>query len=247
MAAVSPFAAFARQVQERRPAIFLVLGSGLGSIAQRLSQTERLPFAEVPGLPKAQVPGHKGCLTLGTFGSHPLLVSEGRIHGYEGHPESTVVRTVELAAEWGLKVALLTNAAGGIRGDLEPGHLLPINQLLRWRQPLPQVLTPAWIARLGRWPGSYLQVPGPSYETPAEVVALRRYGADAVGMSTVPEALAAARRGLEVAVVSLITNKAAGLSPAVNHQEVMQISRASAQRLGEILERAVRDWYREKG
>jgi purine-nucleoside phosphorylase len=241
-----PFADFARLVAERRPAIFLILGSGQGMIAQRIAGAVRLPFAEVPGLPAAHVPGHKGCLTLGDFGGHPVLVSEGRVHGYEGHPEETVVRTTQLAAEWGVRAAVITNAAGGIRGDLEPGSLMPIGQLLRWRQRVPSMLTPAWLARLGPWPGSYLMVSGPSYETPAEIVALRRYGADAVGMSTLPEAQEAARRGLEVAAISLITNKAAGLGGTVDHQEVLQVARASGERLGEVLERAVRNWHAEK-
>ena len=239
------FEEFTQQVHERRPAIFLILGSGQGMIAQRIANAVRLPFPEVPGLPAAHVPGHKGCLTLGDFGGQAVLVSEGRIHGYEGHTAETVVRTTHLAADWGVRAALITNAAGGIRGDLEPGSLLPIHTLLRWRQHVPQVLTPAWIHRLGKWPGSYVMVSGPSYETPAEIVALRRYGADAVGMSTVPEAQAAASRGLEVAAISLITNKAAGLGGAVDHQEVLQVARKSGERLGEVLEQAVWTWHQE--
>ncbi|MFQ3594182.1 MAG: purine-nucleoside phosphorylase [Gemmataceae bacterium] len=237
---------FGRMVQEYRPALFLVLGSGQGQIAQRITQAQRLAFAEIPGLPAAQVPGHKGCLTLGFLGGCAVLVSEGRLHGYEGHPESSIVRTVQLAAQWGVQAVILTNAAGGIRSDLEPGSLLPIRQLLRFQQPVPQVLTPAWIARFGRWPGSYLMLSGPSYETPAEIVALRRYGVDAVGMSTVPEALEAARLGLEVGAISLITNKAAGLAKGVNHHEVLEIARSSGERLGEVLEQAIRLWYAEK-
>jgi purine-nucleoside phosphorylase len=239
------FEEFARKVQERRPAIFLILGSGQGMIAQRIGDAVRLPFPDVPGLPAAHVPGHKGCLTLGTLAGQAVLVSEGRIHGYEGHAEETVVRTTHLASDWGIRVALITNAAGGIRGDLEPGSLLPIHTLLRWRQRVPQILTPAWISRFGKWPGSYVMVSGPSYETPAEIVALRRYGADAVGMSTVPEAQAAASRGLEVAAISLITNKASGLGGAVDHQEVLQVARMSGERLGEMLEKAVWHWQKE--
>jgi purine-nucleoside phosphorylase len=201
-----------------------------------------LPFGEVPGLPVAHVPGHRGCLTLGTLGGVSVLVSEGRVHGYEGHPHDAVVRTTRLAAEWGVKVALFTNAAGGIRDDLRPGSLMPINSLLRWNVATPQVLSPRLLglwARQGLWPGSYMMLSGPSYETPAEIVALRRTGSDAVGMSTVPEALEAAALGMEVGAISLITNKAAGLGGSVDHAEVLGVAKASGERLAALLETVI--------
>jgi purine-nucleoside phosphorylase len=237
---------FEQLVCEQAPPVFLILGSGQGQLAQRVERATSLPFHEVPGLPRASVPGHKGCLTLGRLAGVTVLVSEGRVHGYEGHPPEAVVRTTQLAAQWGARLALITNAAGGIRGDLEPGSLLPVNALICWNRVVPNILSPRWVGKLGDWPGSYLMVSGPSYETPAEIVAMRRYGADAVGMSTVPEALEAARCGMEVAVLSLITNKAAGLATGVNHQEVLEISRTSAEQLGDRIESVLAAWKREK-
>jgi purine-nucleoside phosphorylase len=236
---MTAFDEFGRQAGERAPRVFVVLGSGQGLIGARIQDALRLPFAEVPGLPTAHVPGHKGCLTLGTLGGVSVLVSEGRVHGYEGHPHDAVVRTTRLAAQWGVKVALYTNAAGGIRDDLRPGSLMPIGSLLRWNVATPQVLSPRLLSLWDGWPGSYLMLSGPSYETPAEIVALRRVGADAVGMSTVPEALEAGALGMEVGAISLITNKAAGLGGSVDHAEVLSVAKASGERLADLLEAVI--------
>ncbi|MGL4551161.1 MAG: purine-nucleoside phosphorylase, partial [Gemmataceae bacterium] len=177
---MAAFDDFEGLVKARRPRVFLVLGSGQGLIGARVGGAVRLRFADVPGLPAAHVPGHRGCLTVGTLGGVSVLVSEGRVHGYEGHPHEAVVRTTRLAAGWGVPVALYTNAAGGIRGELEPGSLMPIGSLARWGVATPQVLSPRLLGLWGGWPGCYVMLSGPSYETPAEIVALRRAGADAV-------------------------------------------------------------------
>lgn len=236
---------FTREARRRGPRAFLVLGSGQGSLAARIEDAVSVPFADVPGLPAAHVPGHRGRLTVGRLGGVPVLVSEGRVHYYEGHDPSVVVRTTHLAADLGVRVAVFTNAAGGIRDDLGPGAVLPLSDVMDmqlpgwWREAArPGPFSPRLLERFtrrGLVPGVYAGVSGPSYETPAEIRALRRLGADAVGMSTCLEARAAASRGLEVAAVSLITNRAAGLGGAVNHEEVLEVARASGERLGDLL------------
>ncbi len=244
-----PLDAFAAHCLRLRPTLFIVLGSGQGLIGARVAGGVSLPFAEVPGMPPASVAGHKGCFTVGTLAGTPVLLAEGRVHGYEGHGEEAVTRPVRFAAEMGVRFALFTNAAGGIRDDLAPGALMPLNGQMDWRErPFPIRPTernpycPAFldaVCREGRlWPGVYAAVSGPSYETPAEIRALRAAGADAVGMSTAPEARAGAALGLRCAAVSLITNRAAGLSSeTLSHHDVLAVAKASAERLADLIER----------
>jgi purine-nucleoside phosphorylase len=119
------------------PEVFLVLGSGMGPLARRVTATASVSFADISDLPSSSVAGHRGGLTLGEWAGRRVLLSEGRIHYYEGHPWRAVVRTIRLAAELGARIALLTNAAGGIRADLGPGTLMPIRDHLEWNQPYP--------------------------------------------------------------------------------------------------------------
>jgi len=241
--------AFAARCRELRPALFIVLGSGQGLIAARVAAPTSLPFAAVPGMPAASVAGHKGCFTVGTLAGTPVLLAEGRVHGYEGHGDDAVTCPVRFAHELGVRFALFTNAAGGIRDDLAPGSLMPLNAHIDWRDdpfPIPPTkpnpYDPAFLDLVTRqarlWPGTYAAVSGPSYETPAEIRALRAAGADAVGMSTAPEARAAAALGLRCAAISLITNRAAGLSPeTLSHHDVLAVAKASAERLADLIER----------
>jgi purine-nucleoside phosphorylase len=232
--------------------VFVVLGSGMGPLVERVAAEAALSFADVPGLPSSSIVGHRGRLTLGRWAGRVVLVSEGRLHYYEGHPWDVVVRPIRLAAELGVRVLLLTNAAGGIRADLGPGSLLPLRDQIEWNRPCPwrvqappSPYSPRLLELIGRAggasePGVYAAVTGPSYETPAEIRALRRAGADAVGMSTSREALAGVEAGLEVAAVSLITNRAAGLSDAkLDHEEVLATARVAAVRLADVLERVL--------
>jgi purine-nucleoside phosphorylase len=251
------FSDFHDQCQEVSPEVFIVLGSGMGGISARLKPVASLPFTDIPGLPSSSVQGHRGRMTLGEWAGRRVLVAEGRLHYYEGHPWDVVVRPIRLAAELGVRLALLTNAAGGIRGDLGPGSLLPIRDHLEWNRPYPwrhsQQASPysprlvEAICQAGKAvglalsPGVYAAVTGPSYETPAEIRALRAAGADAVGMSTSREILAGVEAGLECAAISLITNPAAGLAPApLDHAEVLAAASAAAERLGDLLEEVLR-------
>jgi len=227
-----------------------------GLIAQRVTDAVSVPFGEIPGLPAAAVHGHRGCLTLGEWACRVLLVFEGRIHYYEGHAWETVVQPLRTAVSLGARVAVLTNAAGGIADGLGPGSLMALRDHLLcnspnwWRHPGPGARPSPYSPRLfdalmrsaaalgsqlGQ--GIYAALTGPCYETPAEIRALRAWGADAVGMSTACEIEAAHADGVECAAVSLITNHAAGLSDApLNHEEVLATAAATAQRLGELLE-----------
>jgi purine-nucleoside phosphorylase len=241
--------AFAERCRQLAPRLFIVLGSGQGLIGARITQGVSLPFGELPGMPAASVAGHKGCFTVGLLGDSPVILAEGRIHGYEGHPEEVITLPVRFAAQMGARAVLLTNAAGGIRDDLSPGALMPLNGQMDWRAarfpPPPTERNPycprllGLIVREGRlWPGVYAALSGPSYETPAEIRALRACGADAVGMSTAPEARAAAELGMRCAAISLITNRAAGLSSnLLSHHDVLAVARASAERLAGLIEK----------
>jgi purine-nucleoside phosphorylase len=256
---MSDFSTLQHACQERRPIAFVVLGSGLGDVGQRLANPVSVGFSQVPGLPASSVVGHKGCLTLGDWQGRPVLLCEGRVHYYEGHPWPVVTRLIEVAAELGVRIALLTNAAGGIRADLSPGSLMAIRDHLCWLAPNPWRLpgpgSPAGerpssydpglsriVQEAGRSVGVelavgvYAALTGPSYETPAEIRALKVWGADAVGMSTAREIEAGVDRGLRCAAVSCITNKAAGLSPSpLSHEEVLITARAQAVRLERLL------------
>jgi purine-nucleoside phosphorylase len=250
------FAQLAESCRDAPPLAVFVLGSGLGEIARRVTGAASVPFAEIPGLPVASVHGHKGCLTLGDWCGRRVLVYEGRIHFYEGHPWEVVVRPLLTAAALGARAAVLTNASGGIAAGLGPGTLMalrdhmPCNFPGWWKQPgpgnRPSPYSPRLLAALAQSAaaldsqlaqGVYAAVTGPCYETAAEIRAYQAWGADAVGMSTAREVEAAHAAGVECAAVSLITNRAAGLSDApLNHEEVLAAATATARRLGDLLE-----------
>jgi purine-nucleoside phosphorylase len=253
------FADLAEACRRSPPRLVVVLGTGMGDVARRLGDPLRVPFAEVPGLPAASVHGHSGCLTLGDWSGRRVLLLEGRLHYYEGHSWGVVTRPIRVAAELGARVAVLTNAAGGIMAGLEPGSLMAIRDHIEWTYPAcwrrsgpgglggdrPSPYSPRLVDCLSRAAASmglnlargvYAQLTGPCYETPAEIRALRAWGADAVGMSTAHEIQAGVAAGLECAAVSLITNKAAGLSAgALSHEEVLAAGAAGAARVGELL------------
>jgi purine-nucleoside phosphorylase len=255
------FAALAAACREAPPQAVLVLGSGMGDAARRVRPICSVPFAAVPGLPAASVAGHAGRLTLGDWGARRVLLFEGRLHRYEGHSWETVARPVRVAAELGAAVAVFTNAAGGIADGLLPGALMAVRDHIEWTHPyawrrpglggLGGPRPTPYSARLfglfaraandegiSLAQGTYGALTGPCYETPAEIRALRAWGADAVGMSTAHEAQTAADAGLECAAVSLITNRAAGLTTGPpSHAEVLAVAAAAAGRLADLLER----------
>jgi purine-nucleoside phosphorylase len=241
--------------------VVLVLGSGMGPVVQRVRELHTVPFGEVPGLPSASVAGHAGRLTLGEWVGRRVLIFEGRLHFYEGHSWDVVTQPVRTAAVLGARIAVLTNAAGGIADGLGPGSLLALTDHIEcnrpnwWRDPGPggigsarpspyshrlleRLSVAAAEAGVEFHRGIYAAVTGPCYETPAEIRALRAWGADAVGMSTAREIHAAADAGLECAAISCITNHAAGLSgEPLNHEEVLAMAAAQAARIAALLER----------
>jgi purine-nucleoside phosphorylase len=251
------FAAFVERAQARPVDAAIVLGSGMGSLVKRFRIRMRLPFAEVPGLSRTSVTGHAGCLTLGEWAGKRVLIFEGRLHYYEGHPWRSVTQPIQIAQFLGARTLLLTNAAGGIRDELVPGSLMAIQDHIDWtrsrcwrqpRRPSPysarllELLT-ASACELGfSLPtGVYAAVTGPCYETPAEIRALKSWGADAVGMSTAREIEAGEHLGMECAAVSCITNRAAGLCTGpINHEEVLTTAAAQAERLSALLEGCLR-------
>jgi purine-nucleoside phosphorylase len=255
-------------LQERisvKPEVFLVLGSGLGGVAEGLEDPVSVPFADVPGFPDAGVVGHAGTFLSGSLEGRRALVQSGRFHFYEGHPASLVVAPIRLAASLGARFAIVTNAAGGIRSDLSPGSILLLDDHLNLqdRSPLagaveddeqrfPDLSAPydpglqklvlevAAGLEIPLSRGTYAALLGPSYETPAEVRYFRECGADAVGMSTVPEVIVARARGLRVLAFSLITNLAPGLAPGVlDHQEVLDMGRLVGDRLTRLIREVV--------
>jgi purine-nucleoside phosphorylase len=258
------FSRLTAAVQEMQPWACLVLGSGMGPVTRRLERLDSVSFGDVPGLAATSVVGHRGSLTLGHWAGLPLLVFEGRLHYYEGHPWSSVVKPVQIAAGLGVRFLVLTNAAGGIHDALGPGSLMALRDHVEWTRPaswrhpgpgglggprpspystrLSNLLAQA--ARgmgLDLFQGIYATVTGPSYETRAEIRALKTWGADAVGMSTAREIQAGFDLGLECAAVSCITNKACGLSTGpINHEEVLITAAAQSERLADLLERLFR-------
>lgn len=248
------------------PDFAIVLGSGLGQFTELLEGVRRLPYAAVPGFAAVEVPGHAGELVLGRLDGELVLCQNGRFHSYEGHDAGTVALPVRMFAELGIGALILTNAAGGIRRDFRPGTLMLIldHLNLTFGNPLfgprlaaeprfPDMAAPydpelaalaRAVAREEGMPlveGVYAGVMGPSYETAAEIRMLERMGADAVGMSTVLEVIAARARGIRCLGISVITNAAAGLSTArLSHEEVTAAGGAAADSLGRIVAGVVR-------
>jgi len=243
-------AAAVRMRDDRRPRLGLVLGSGLGHLGDRVEEATSIPYAEVPGLTRTTVGGHAGRLVLGRLEDQPVAVLQGRVHLYEGHPAGKVVLPILLLWQLGATGVILTNAAGGINPAFGEGALMVISDHinLTGHNPLtgPEdrrisqrfidmtaAYNPAWralarqvadAAGLTLHEGVYLGLPGPSFETPAEIRMAARLGADAVGMSTVLETIMARAVGLRVLGLSCITNLAAGLGGPISHEEVGQVA-----------------------
>jgi purine-nucleoside phosphorylase len=253
---MTPFAAFTQTAAARAPRTAIVLGSGLAGATAAFAARASVGFGEIPGLAPPTVRGHGGRLAVGEWGGAPALLFLGRLHFYEGHPWSVATGPARTAAELGAKRLVLTNAAGGIHPALQPGDLMAIRGHVKllgpqaWRalasgdgvsRPYSPHLLDAMRAHetaAGRelFAGVYAALTGPCYETPAEIRALAACGADAVGMSTAMEAEEAARLGLEVAAISCVTNKAAGLQDTpLNHAEVLTNAKLAVERMGELL------------
>jgi purine-nucleoside phosphorylase len=241
-------AAQLKKMSSLRPTLAIVLGSGFHHALTELRVDKKISYAKIPGFPKPTVSGHAGELYFGHLGQTPVLVLSGRAHFYEGHPMERVTFAVRALAAFGITDLLLTNAAGGIHKKFRAGDFMVLTDHINFMgaNPLRGAAIPGrsrfvdlteaydqkWrglLFQAGKkcnlklQRGVYLAVSGPSYETPAEIRAFARLGADAVGMSTVPEAIAARQCGLRVAAVSCITNLAAGISKgSLSHAEVLE-------------------------
>jgi purine-nucleoside phosphorylase len=253
--AASRAAAAIRSRADLNPTIGVILGSGLGGLSRKIGDAVRIPFVDIPGFPEATVVGHEGAVIVGTLGGRDIVALSGRFHVYEGHPAALAAFPVRVFRALGARDLFVSNAAGGISPKLAVGDLMVISDHLNLMGTNPLVgdlqegdirfpdMTDAYDPGLRRVlrttaerlgitlrEGVYAGVLGPSYETPAEVKMLRLLGADAVGMSTVPEVIVARALRMRVAGVSCITNAAAGVTgAALSHAEVLETtSRVSA-------------------
>lgn len=251
-----------REKTDFQPEVALILGSGLGDYADEIQVVQTIDYSEIQGFPTSTVPGHKGRFVFGYVGKVPVVIMQGRVHYYEGYPMQDVVLPTRLMGMLGAKKLILTNAAGGVNFDFQPGDFMMITDHITTAIPSP--LIGENIAELGvRFPdmsqvysermceiirkkaeemgitlrqGVYIQLTGPAYETPAEIRMCRTWGADAVGMSTACEAMAARHMGMEVCGISCITNLASGMQKKeLNHQEVQETADRVAIQFKELI------------
>lgn len=246
-AVVARAAGVLRELSPLRPTLGIILGSGFSHVLTLIGDRKALPYAKLRGFPRVGVAGHAGEVAIGTLGGTPVIVLSGRAHFYEGHTMCEVTFAARVLAAYGVRDVLITNASGGINPRYRAGDFMVItdhinlmgeNPLrgakvagLEWFVDLSRAYDPDLTGKLirgGRGSGIklrlgvYLAVSGPSYETPAEIKAFSRLGADAVGMSTVPEVIVARQCGMRVAGLSCITNLAAGRSASLSHAEVLE-------------------------
>lgn len=254
----------------KAPRVGVVLGSGLGAFADTLRGVEKIPYSELPHMPKSEVAGHLGNLCFGTVADIPVVCMQGRVHLYEGHAPHVVVHGVRTMARLGVKCVLLTNAAGGLVPEWAPGDLMVVTDHLNLTGSTPllghnddalgprfpdmtraydpalreMLLGAAHEAGITLREGIYAALLGPTYETPAEVRMLRTLGAHAVGMSTVPEVIALRHMQIPVGALSCITNLAAGISTSLlSHDEVAHV----ANQKKADLERLLSAWIQRAG
>jgi len=246
--------------QQLRPQWGLVLGSGLGGFTERMQIEATVPYSEIAGLPQSRVAGHAGEFVFGTLGNVPIVAARGRVHLYEGRTAAEVTANVRWMAERGIQRLVLTNAAGTCNAGFAPGDWMMLSDHLNLTGTSPLLgganffdmsevyskqlrahfAAAAITGGMTLHEGVYAGLPGPQYETPAEVRMMQRLGADAVGMSTVLEAIQARALGLEVAGFSCLTNWAAGLQPGtLAHAEVIETGRNAAATLAGLLTRAI--------
>ena len=248
------------------PEIGLILGSGLSFFADdRIKHTGRLPYNDIEGFPVSTAPGHMGQFIFGTLGDKRVICMQGRLHFYEGYRMDELTLPISLMNRLGVQTLFLTNAAGGIHSDYKPGDFMLINDhinflgtnpLIGWKgekgayfPDMSEVYDEALRIKICNWAkankidlkeGVYLATTGPSYETPAEIRAFSSLGADAVGMSTVPEAIVARKLGMRVLGISCITNAAAGIcEKKLSHEEVSETASRVSSKFADLLEAGV--------
>jgi purine-nucleoside phosphorylase len=252
--------------QARTPRVAVVLGSGLGGVAETLQDGVEIPYSEIPHFVSSTVQGHEGKLLIGSIGGVDVALMKGRVHFYEGYSMDRVTLPIRVFNLMGITSLILTNAAGGAAPHLAPGSLMAITDHInlmgdnplrgpndeRFGPRFPDMTaayTPSYleaahaVAReidVVLFEGVYMALRGPNYETPAEIRMMRKLGADAVGMSTVPEVIVARHCGMKVLAVSCITNIAAGMSSAqIDHSEVMVVGERAGKQLAELIVRLI--------
>lgn len=252
---------FPAALRSSSPAVGVVLGSGLGGFTDSLTGATAYDYAEIGGLPVSQVPGHAGRLHIGHLNGVEVAVAQGRVHLYEGWSAKEVATVIRLFHELGVRSLVLTNAAGIVNANLKPGRWMLLSDHLNLARQSPLTGSAQFIDQtevyskelrellraesleltgVRLYEGVYAWVNGPEYETPAEIWMLRTLGADAVGMSTVPEAIQARALGMRVAALSCLTNYGAGLSARpLSHDEVMAVGKNAAGELFALLESAI--------
>lgn len=245
-----------------KPQIAIILGSGLGPLADKIEQAVRIPYSDIPEFPTSTVTGHSGELVAGLLGGKAVICMKGRFHYYEGVSFEQIAVPIRALKAIGCESLLLTNAAGSLRPEMPPGELMLINDHINFSGNNPligknddsigprfvdlthtydlkmqlQIKQAAEKAEIKLHSGVYLWVSGPTFETPAEIYAYKVLGADTVGMSTVPEAILARHCGLKVAGISGITNLAAGMSPnQLSHEETLEQGAIAAQKLTKLI------------
>lgn len=246
-----------------QPRVGIILGSGLADVVNRVREARRIPYKAIPCFPRPSVEGHSGVLHVGWWGKTPVAILEGRMHLYEGYAPAEVVFPARVLITAGVKTLILTCAAGGIAPQAAPGSFMIFSDHLgyqgtnplagahdsRWGQrfvDFTQAYDPdlrkkarnaAHALRLKCFEGVYVALLGPNYETPAEIRALGRSGASAVGMSTVPEVMAARQMGARVLAIATISNRAAGLSRrSLSHEEVLKVGKQAAKNLARLFD-----------
>ena len=255
---LTPFLALQRRLGGITPQVALVLGSGLGGLADQIESARRVPYEEIPNFARGTAAGHRGELVAGLFHGVPVVAMAGRLHRYEGWSLAQVTYPIEVLAGLGASALLVSNAAGGLRHHFQVGEIMVIRDHINWLgdPPEPQTLAAATPRRVGATydselaevalaagrrhdfgmhQGTYLATLGPTYETRAEYRMMRRLGADCVGMSTVPEVIAARRCGMRVLALSMISNVARpDAATETTHDEVLDAGKLAAPRMAHI-------------
>ena len=247
-----------------RPGVAIVLGSGLGALADEVTNATRIPYAGIPGWERSTAPGHSGELVVGTLGGKTVAVMKGRLHYYDGYDMDAVAFPVRVFKAWGIDTIILTNACGGLNPKFKAGDLMLLEDHINFMPANP--LRGANDERLGpRFPdmvgtyteelrglaksvdgdlreGIYVAVSGPNFETPAELRMLRGFGADAVGMSTVPEVIAARHLGMRILAIATVTDMATGIPGQIEHvtgEQVLEVANRAGARLGALVKGVV--------
>jgi len=246
------------------PSVAIVLGSGLGRLGDEVSGATRIPYAEIPGFERSTAPGHSGELVVGTLAGKTVAVMKGRLHYYEGYDMTAVAFPMRVFKAWGIETVILTNACGGLNPTFKAGDLMLLEDHINFmpanplRGPNDERLGPRFPDMVGTYAeelraiaksvdadlreGIYVAVAGPNFETPAELRMLRGFGADAVGMSTVPEVIAARHLGMRILAIATVTDMATGIPGQIEHvtgEQVIAVAERAGARLGALVKGVV--------